>query len=51
MAEKADIKKEHQEKIKELFSEVSKIVVGQEYMINRLLIGLFTQGSPVWPRP
>jgi len=44
MAETKDIKKEHQEKIKEVFSEVSKIVVGQEYMVNRLLIGLFTQG-------
>lgn len=36
--------KQHQEKIKQVFSEVSKIVVGQEYMVNRLLIGLFTQG-------
>lgn len=44
MAEKPDIKKEHQEKIKKVFAEVSKIVVGQEYMVNRLLIGLFTQG-------
>ena len=44
MAESTDIKKEHQVKIKEVFSEVSKIVVGQEYMVNRLLIGLFTQG-------
>lgn len=37
-------KKEHQEKIKQVFSEVGKIVVGQQYMINRLMIGLFTQG-------
>jgi MoxR-like ATPase len=44
MAESTDIKNEHQDKIKEVFSEVSKIVVGQEYMVNRLLIGLFTQG-------
>jgi MoxR-like ATPase len=44
MAEKADIKKEHQDKIRGVFTEVSKIVVGQEYMVNRLLIGLFTQG-------
>ncbi|MCG8308618.1 MAG: MoxR family ATPase [Cytophagales bacterium] len=39
-----DIKKEHQQKIKGVISEVGKVVVGQEYMINRLLIGLFTQG-------
>lgn len=39
-----ELKKEHQEKIKHVFSEVGKLVVGQEYMINRLLIGLFTQG-------
>ena len=39
-----DIKKEHQQKIKNVISEVAKVVVGQEYMVNRLLIGLFTQG-------
>lgn len=39
-----DIKKEHQQKIKGVITEVGKVVVGQEYMINRLLIGLFTQG-------
>ncbi|WP_421873961.1 AAA family ATPase [Marinoscillum sp.] len=39
-----DLKKEHQAKIKQVISEVGKIVVGQEYMVNRLLIGLFTQG-------
>lgn len=44
MADKVDIKKEHQDKIKDVFTEVSKIVVGQDYMVNRLLIGLFTQG-------
>lgn len=38
-----DKKKEHQEKIKKVFSEVSKVVVGQQAMVNRLLIGLFTQ--------
>lgn len=32
------------EKIRKVFSEVSKVVVGQEYMVNRLLIGLFTNG-------
>jgi len=39
-----DLKKEHQEKIQRVFSEVGKVVVGQEYMLNRLLIGLFTHG-------
>lgn len=38
-----DIRKEHQEKIGQVISEVGKVVVGQEHMINRLLIGLFTQ--------
>ncbi len=39
-----DLKREHQLKIKQVFREVGKVVVGQEYMLNRLLIGLFTQG-------
>lgn len=39
-----DIKKEHQKKIQSVISEVGKVVVGQQYMVNRLLIGLFTQG-------
>jgi MoxR-like ATPase len=39
-----ELKQEHQEKIKKVFDEVGKVVVGQDYMINRLLIGLFTQG-------
>ena len=34
----------HREKIKQVFGEVGKVVVGQEYMVNRLLIGLFTNG-------
>lgn len=38
-----DKKKEHQEKIKQVFTEMGKVVVGQEALINRLLIGLFTQ--------
>jgi len=33
-----------QDKIKEIQQEVSKIVVGQQYMVDRLLIGLFTNG-------
>jgi len=39
-----ELKKDHQKKVKQVISEVGKVVVGQEYMINRLLIGLFTQG-------
>lgn len=39
-----EIKRDHQEKIDRVFKEVSKVVVGQDYMINRLLIGLFTNG-------
>ncbi|MCS7003994.1 MAG: MoxR family ATPase [Cytophagales bacterium] len=35
---------ELQEKISQVTAEISKVVVGQEYMINRLLIGLFTNG-------
>jgi MoxR-like ATPase len=34
----------HQEKIAAAIQEVKKIVVGQDRMINRLLIGLFTSG-------
>ena len=34
----------HREKIKQVFTEVSRVVVGQEDMVNRLLIGLFTNG-------
>lgn len=39
-----ELKKEHQRKIRDVIAEVSKVVVGQEYMVNRLLIGLFTNG-------
>ena len=35
---------EHKEKIASAIREVGKVVVGQEYMVNRLLIGLFTNG-------
>lgn len=34
----------HQEKIAEVIQEVKKAVVGQDKMVNRLLIGLFTNG-------
>jgi MoxR-like ATPase len=35
---------EHQKKIKQVVDEVGKVVVGQEYMVKRLLAGLFTNG-------
>ena len=31
-------------KVQRVYEEVNKVVVGQRYMINRLLIGLFTNG-------
>ncbi|WP_439488129.1 AAA family ATPase [Algoriphagus sp.] len=34
----------HQEKIADVIQEVRKVVVGQDRMVNRLLIGLFTNG-------
>ena len=34
----------HQEKIQQVIQEVKKVVVGQDRMVNRLLIGLFTNG-------
>ncbi|MBN7814179.1 AAA family ATPase [Algoriphagus pacificus] len=34
----------HQEKIQQVIEEVKKVVVGQDRMVNRLLIGLFTNG-------
>jgi MoxR-like ATPase len=40
----ADKHQGHKEKIRQVFGEVAKVVVGQEYMVNRLLIGLFTNG-------
>lgn len=42
-AVKTEKKSIHQEKIKQVFTEMGKVVVGQEALINRLLIGLFTQ--------
>ena len=44
LAETTELYKEHQAKIKQVFIEVAKVVVGQEYMVNRLLVGLFTNG-------
>lgn len=34
----------HHTKIREVFAEMSQVVVGQERLLNRLLIGLFTGG-------
>lgn len=31
-------------KVEQVYTEMGKVVVGQRYMVNRLLIGLFTQG-------
>ena len=39
-----DLKHEHQQKINQVISEVGKLVIGQDYMVNRLLLGLFTNG-------
>lgn len=44
LAQYSEQNQEHKQKIKQVFSEVSKVVVGQEYMVNRLLAGLFTNG-------
>lgn len=40
----SEIHEEHKAKIKQVLHEVGKVVVGQEYMVNRLLVGLFTNG-------
>ncbi|HAI75508.1 MAG TPA: ATPase [Microscillaceae bacterium] len=42
--EEAEIKAVHYQKIKKVFSEISKVVIGMEELTNRLLIGLFTNG-------
>lgn len=42
--EEQEIKAYYFQKVNKLLQEVSKVVVGQEYMLNRLLIGLFTNG-------
>ncbi len=39
-----ELHQEHRRKISQVFSEVAKVVVGQDYMVNRLLAGLFTNG-------
>jgi MoxR-like ATPase len=40
----SELHQEHQKKISQVFNEVAKVVVGQQYMVNRLLAGLFTNG-------
>lgn len=44
VGEAAEIQQDHQSKIKQVYSEVGKVVVGQDYMVNRLMVGLFTNG-------
>lgn len=44
MAEVTEVQQEHQHKIKRVYGEVGKVVVGQDYMVNRLMVGLFTNG-------
>ncbi|MFZ1806341.1 MAG: MoxR family ATPase [Cyclobacteriaceae bacterium] len=39
-----EVQQEHTEKVKQVYTEVAKVVVGQQYMVNRLMIGLFTNG-------
>ncbi len=34
----------HKVKIKQVYAEVGKVVVGQEKLVNRLMVGLFTNG-------
>lgn len=43
-ASTSELQQEHRTKIAEVRSEVAKVVVGQEYLVNRLLAGLFTNG-------
>jgi len=38
-----DLKKEHRDKIKRVYDEVAKVIVGQKALVNRLMVGLFTQ--------
>ncbi|GAB1446522.1 AAA family ATPase [Flammeovirgaceae bacterium] len=39
-----EVQQEHTQKVKRVYAEVAKVVVGQQYMVNRLMIGLFTNG-------
>src|SRR6478609_375192 len=40
----SEIHQEHRNKIAQVTREVAKVVVGQDYLVNRLLAGLFTNG-------
>ena len=40
----AELQEYYRNKIREVYAEVGKVVVGQHNMINRLLLGLFTNG-------
>jgi len=40
----SDLRKHYSQKLEDVKKEISKVVVGQEQMIVRLLMGLFTQG-------
>ena len=42
--QEGDQKDIHREKIREIFHEISKVVIGQDALLSRLLIGLFTNG-------
>lgn len=42
MTEATELHQEYKQKIQQAIGEVGKVVVGQEYMVQRLLIGLFT---------
>lgn len=44
VADTSELHQEHKQKIRQVIAEVGKVVVGQEYMVNRLLAGLFTNG-------
>ncbi len=43
-ASSTELQQEHQQKIKQVYQEVGKVVIGQDYMVNRLMAGLFTNG-------
>ncbi|MDX2306194.1 MAG: AAA family ATPase [Microscillaceae bacterium] len=40
----SELKVDYYKKIKKIFREMGKAVIGQDYLITRLLIGLFTNG-------
>lgn len=44
MEQTTEVKIDYHRKIRKIFREVGKVVIGQDYMISRLLIGLFTNG-------